>query len=87
VEGNGVKAGDTVRLIGIPSDIKDDREMHTRSLFEKCVGRTFPIAALETVDGLPEPLVRLDVGHILGEPSCMHTIWVEPRHLLLEDGE
>jgi len=74
-----VKIGDRVRLIGIPSDVQDDPELRTRTLFEKCLGKTFPIIALENVDGLQYPLVRLDVGHILGEPPYGQTIWVEPN--------
>jgi hypothetical protein len=82
-----VKAGDTIRLIAIPPDVKDDQELQTRTLFEKCLGKTFPIAALETVDGLPYQLVRLDVGHILGVEAFLHTIWVEPEYLHLEKSE
>jgi hypothetical protein len=82
-----VKAGDTVTLIAIPADVNDDGVLQTRTLFEKCLGKTFPIVALETVDGLPYPLVRLDVGHILGEPTYNQTIWVEPAYLQLENLE
>ena len=82
-----MKAGDAVRLIAIPADVKDDRELQTRTLFEKCLGKTFPIVALESVDGLPYPLVRLDVGHILGEPTYNQTIWVEPEYLQVENLE
>ncbi|MGD0164201.1 MAG: hypothetical protein ABSB39_17155 [Candidatus Sulfotelmatobacter sp.] len=82
-----MKPGDTVRLIAIPPDVRDDRELQTRTLFEKCLGKTFPIVALETVDGLPYPLVKLDVGHILGEPTHLETIWVEPEYLQLENPE
>ena len=64
-----MKAGDTVRLIGIPPDVKDDHELRTRTLFEKCLGRAFSIIALETVDGLPHQLVRLDVGRVLSKQS------------------
>jgi hypothetical protein len=48
------------------------------------LGKTFAIVAIETVDGLPYPLVRLDVGHIVGEPTYIETIWVEPQYLKLE---
>ena len=82
-----MKAGDTVTLIAIPADVNDDGVLQTRTLFEKCLGKTFPIVALETVDGLPYPLVRLDVGHILGEPTYNQTIWVEPAYLQLENLE
>jgi hypothetical protein len=80
-----MKPGDTVRLLAIPPDVRNDRELQTRTLFEKCFGKTFPIAGLETVDGLPYQLVRLDVGHILGEPPYNQTIWVEAEYLQLEN--
>jgi len=82
-----MKVGDTVRLIGIPPDVRDDRELPTRTLFEKCLGKTFSVVALETVDGLPHQLVRLDVGSIFGKAAYLETIWVEPEHLQLENGE
>ena len=62
-----MKIGDKVRLIGIPPDTHDGEELQTRTLFEKCLGKTFAVAGLETVEGLPHQLVQLDVGHILGE--------------------
>jgi hypothetical protein len=82
-----MKIGDTVRLIGIPPNIEDDQELHTRTLFENCLGKAFPIVALEAVDGLPHLLVRLDVGHVLGRATYLDTIWVEPEYLQLENPE
>jgi hypothetical protein len=79
-----VKIGDRVRLIAIPPDVRDDKELQTRTLFEKCLGETFAIAGLETVEGLPYQLVQLDVGHILGKASYLETIWVEPEYLQVE---
>jgi hypothetical protein len=79
-----MKIGDTVRLIRIPSHLKDDEELKTRSLFEKCLGKVFPIAELRSVNGLSPQLVQLDVGHVLGKPEYMESIWVEPENLLLE---
>ena len=58
--------------------------MQTRTLFEKCLGRTFVIAAMESVEGLTYPLARLDVGHVIGEEPWKHTIWVETEYLELE---
>jgi hypothetical protein len=87
VEAALVKIGDQARLIGIPSDVQDDLELRTRTLFEKCLGKTFPIIALENVDGLPHALVRLDVGHILREPPYGQMIWVEPKYLRIENSE
>jgi hypothetical protein len=83
-----LKIGDKVRLIGIPPDIHDDdEELRTRSLFEKCLGKTLTVAGLETVEGLPYELVRLDVGHILGESPGLQRIWVEPHFLQLAPSE
>jgi len=79
-----VKAGDTAKLVGIPPNLLDNGEMQTHTLFEKCLGRTFVIAAMESVRGLPYPLAKLDVGHVIGEEPWKHTIWVEPEYLELE---
>src|SRR5215510_8941346 len=62
-----MKAGDTVRLIGIPPNLPEYADLQTRTLFEKCLGQTFVILGLEHVEGLPYPLARLDVGHAIGE--------------------
>ncbi|MFY9843640.1 MAG: hypothetical protein WA718_05610 [Terriglobales bacterium] len=82
-----MKTGDKVRLIGIPPDAHDDEELATRTLFEKCLGRTFTVAGFETVEGLPYRLVQLDVGHILGQDPHLQTIWVEPEYLQLETSQ
>jgi hypothetical protein len=85
-EGGAVQIGDKVRLIGIPPDAHDDdRELKTRTLFEKCLGETFVVVALETVGGLPYQLVQLDVGHMLGKDPCLETIWVEPEYLKVQE--
>ena len=79
-----MKIGDKVRLIGMPPDIRDDQKLQTRQLFEKCIGQTFAIAGLETVDGLPYAMVRLDVGQVLGKAPYLETIWIEPECLQFE---
>jgi hypothetical protein len=48
----GVGPGDLVTLVGIPPDTHDGDELHTRTLFER-LGRTFTVAGLEAVEGLP----------------------------------
>lgn len=78
-----MRVGDTVKIIGVPANVHNDDEFRTRSLFEKCLGKTFTVAGLEAVAGLPFQLIRLDVGHVLGQPSYMHTICVEPEYLEL----
>lgn len=82
-----MKAGDRVKLIGIPTDLKDDEELHTRSLFEKCLGKTFLIADMVTVEGLSRQLAKLDVGHVLGKPAYMDSITVEQEFLQVEDSD
>jgi len=77
-----MKAGDSVTLIGIPANLQDDEELQTRMLFQKCLGQSFVIAAVETFEGVPFPLARIDVGHVLGKPAWEHTIWVEQEYLL-----
>jgi hypothetical protein len=79
-----VKVGDTVRLIGIPPGLPDDDELRTRSLFEKCLGKSFRIVELETVEGLSYKLVKLNVGQVLGKSDHLDSIWVEPEYLKIE---
>jgi len=51
-----VNAGDTAKLIGIPPNVRDDEQFKTRALFEKCLGQSFVIAAVESFAGVPFPL-------------------------------
>jgi hypothetical protein len=76
-----MKAGETVKLIGVPPNLLDKEDMPTRTLFEKCLGKSFVVEAVESVEGVPFPLAKLDVGHVIGEESWEHTIWVEPEYL------
>jgi hypothetical protein len=76
-----IKAGDAVTLIGIPANLHDDEELQTRTLFQKCLGQSFVIAAVESFEGVPFPLARIDVGHVLAKPRWEHTIWVEQEYL------
>jgi hypothetical protein len=79
-----MKDGDTVKLIGIPPNLRDEADMPTRTLFEKCLGQSFVVGKVESIEGVPYPLAKLDVGHILGEEPWTHTIWVEPEFLQVE---
>jgi hypothetical protein len=72
-----MKIGDLVVVTGVPSALPDG--MGTRELFAKCLGRTFAIVSFEN------GLVELEVGEVLGEPSFMHSIWIEPCHLAPSD--
>ena len=68
-----MKPGDIVRIVQIPAGLRDDEDLRTKSLFELCLGRSFPVAEIE------RGLIKLDVGKVVGEPSYMHTIWIEPE--------
>ena len=70
------KIGDRVRVITIPSRLPQD-ELQTKSLFELCVGRVFPIV------GFQGDLLELEVGEVLGKEPCMDSIWIEPEHVEL----
>lgn len=80
-----MKAGDRVTLIGVPPDVKDDSDLQTRTLFTKCLGQSFIVEGMETVEGLSRRLAKLDVGHVLGEASYTHKIWVEEEYLQVEN--
>lgn len=79
-----MRIGDRVRLIGIPPDAHNSDELQTRTLFEKCVGKIFTVAGLETVEGLPYQLVQLDVGNMVGQAPDLQKVWVEPEYLKVE---
>lgn len=76
-----MKAGDIVKLVGIPPNLTDLEDLPTRTLFEKCLGQVFVVAGVETVDGVPTPLARLDVGHVVGDEPWKQTVWVELEYL------
>ena len=79
-----MKAGDMVKLIGIPANLRDDEDLQTRTLFETCLGQSFVVSAVESFEGVPFPLARIDVGHVIGKETWEHTIWVEREYLEIE---
>jgi hypothetical protein len=76
-----MKAGDIVKLTGIPPNLKDEEDLPTRTLFEKCLGQLFVVAGVDSVNGVLTPLAKLDVGQVVGVEPWKHTIWVEPEYL------
>jgi hypothetical protein len=80
-----MKAGDTVTLVGIPPGLQNDEEFQTQALFQKCLGRSFVISAIESFEGVPFPLAGIDVGHMIGMKPWEHTIWVELEYLRLNE--
>ena len=71
-----MKIGDKVRIVTIPP-VLPDGDIRTKSLFEECLGRTFPIV------GFQDHLLELEVGEARGEAPSMHSIWIEPDHVEL----
>ena len=80
-----MKPGDTAKLVGIPPNVRYDDELQTRTLFQNCLGQSFVIAAVESFEGVPFPLARLDVGRVIGKEPWAHTIWLERQYLELKD--
>jgi hypothetical protein len=72
-----MKAGDIVRVVRSPGGLWDDDDLRTKALFELCVGRCFPVVELDA------GFVKLDVGKVMGQPSYVHTICIEPEFLEL----
>jgi hypothetical protein len=50
-KGKALKIGDKIRFTGIPPDVLADRydeeELKTRTVFERSLGRVFPVASLD----------------------------------------
>ncbi len=72
--GRHIEAGDWVRLVEIPSDIRWMLR-ETRTVFRRALGQTFRVEAFDNYGHAELDLSRKVAGH--------HTIWVEPEHLLL----
>lgn len=74
-----MQIGDKVEIVTIPADLPEN-DLETRSLFQACIGRIFPIV------GFQDHLLELEVGEVLGRESYMHSIWIEPEHVRLITG-
>lgn len=74
--GKELKIGDKIRVTGIPPDVLADRydeeELKTRTVFERCLGRVFPIESFD------DNRVEILVGKVMGRPAYEHTIYLEP---------
>jgi hypothetical protein len=67
-----MKIGDQITVIGVPNGLDSE----TRTLFELCIGRTFPIVGVVTVPETGGELLELHVGEVVDEPAYMHSIWI-----------
>jgi hypothetical protein len=83
-----LKAGDRVRILGIPDNLKDPnydlkdperREMRSAELFRFCVGRVFTIQDFDRYG-----FAELEVGNSPAVRETFgkyQTIWIEPELL------
>ncbi len=74
--------GDKIRVGGIPPDVRsgvydEDEELKTRTVFERSLGRIFPVKAFD------DDRVELHVGKVMGRPAYEHSIWLEPQFIEL----
>lgn len=71
-----MKPGDLVRVVAIPPHLPGSAE--TGLVFERCVGRTFPI-----IDMTAHGHIEIEVGEVMGVAASLHSIWIEPEYLEL----
>jgi hypothetical protein len=64
-----MRIGDKVRVLRISPNLVDDDVMHTRAVFERCVGHVFRIA------GFQGDWIELKVGNVTR--NKFETIWIE----------
>jgi len=69
-----LKQGDLVRILRVPDIVQESEGFKTRSTLERCVGRVFPIIAFNEYG-----MIQIDVGEVVGKPSYMESIWIEPE--------
>jgi len=77
-----MKTGDKVRVVRIPAELSDN-ELGTKEVFQRCVGRIFPIVNVKVLEETQQRLLELEVGEVVGEPAYMHSIWIEPEFVEL----
>lgn len=70
-----MNVGDLVEVVAVPKSLPSG--MGTTKLFEACVGRVFPIAAID------KGFLELHVGEVVGELSFKESIWIEADCVLL----
>ncbi len=63
--------GSKVRLTGVPEGLKNDPDLPTKSIFEKCVGHEFVIGGFNEVG-----MAELGIESVTG--SVSEAIWVDP---------
>lgn len=69
-----LKKGDMVRVMRVPDRVEDCERFQTRSTLQRCIGRVFPVMGFNDYG-----MIQIDVGEVLGKPSYMESIWLEPE--------
>jgi|SRR3989442_5115610 len=75
--GRPIEVGDRIRVTGAPTGLRDQEDMVTKTIFERCVGRVFYVRRFQ------DHLAELTVGRVMGETSSSEKIWVEPEFIEL----
>jgi hypothetical protein len=73
----GLKVGDKIRIVKLPEGLIDDEKLQTKSLFELCLDRVFPVRGIVPVVETGAELLELHVGKVLGRRTFEHSIWIE----------
>ena len=81
-----MKIGDRIRIIELPNGLTNDDALQTKDLFERCLGRVFPIAGIVPVKENNTQLLELEVGEVVGEFAAKHSIWIESDLVELVEG-
>jgi hypothetical protein len=68
-----MKVGEIVRVVQIPEGLQDEQDFPTKTVFEICLGKTFPIMGIEN------NMIELHVGELRGKASYLETIYIEPE--------
>ena len=75
-----LKIGDEVRVVKVPPRLQEG-EMGTKTLFDLCLDRIFPIV------GFQGDWIELEVGRVVGQKPFIETIWIEPQFVELVQPE
>jgi hypothetical protein len=73
------RKGDLVTIMKVPSDLRDDPELKTKTVFETCLGKTYAIQGFDRYGHL-ELAVGKDIDSLVG--GYMNTIWIEPEFVM-----
>jgi len=59
------KIGDLVTIVQVPTDLRDDRELKTKTVFETCLDKTYPIQGFDQYGHLELPVGK-DIDNLVG---------------------